>query len=46
MQKRHTDSLRYLNEQIPSTQKYIVPFGISIERFERLIKKNRCVQLP
>jgi SAM-dependent methyltransferase len=26
MQKRHTDPLRYLNEQILSTQKYIVPF--------------------
>ena len=26
MQKRHTDPLRYLNEQIASTQKHIVPF--------------------
>ena len=26
MQKRHTDPLRYLNEQILSTQKHIVPF--------------------
>jgi SAM-dependent methyltransferase len=26
MQKRHTDPIRYLNEQILSTQKYIVPF--------------------
>ena len=26
MQKRHTDPLRYLNEQIVSTQKHIVPF--------------------
>jgi SAM-dependent methyltransferase len=26
MQKRHTDPLRYLNEQIVSTQKYILPY--------------------
>ena len=26
MQKRHTDPLQYLNEQIVSTQKYVVPF--------------------
>jgi SAM-dependent methyltransferase len=26
MQKRHTDPLRYLNEQILSTQKYVLPF--------------------
>ena len=26
MQKRHTDPLQYLNEQIISTQKYVVPF--------------------
>lgn len=31
MQKRHTDPLRYLNEQILSTQKHIVPFIESLK---------------
>ena len=34
MQKRHTDPFRYINEQIASTQKYILPFiqqAITIE---------------
>ena len=38
MQKRHADTQQYINEQIFTTQKYIVPFIEQVKKIDETIR--------
>ena len=38
MQKRHLDPLQYINEQIFTTQKYIIPFIEQVKKIDATIQ--------
>ena len=38
MQKRHTDPLRYFNEQVYTTQKFVIPFIQQIKTVDSMSK--------
>ena len=38
MQKRHTDPLQYINEQIFTTQKYIIPFIEQVKKIDPTVQ--------